>query len=126
MSKRVLIVDDENDMRVYLRTLLRRAGYETEVAESVQEGLEKTASFRPDLITLDLFMPRRSGLKEFRELAQVLESTGAPVIVLTGLTASEELFQRIQELVRPRAIVDKPIDRESFLGLVRGIIGEPA
>jgi CheY-like chemotaxis protein len=125
MSKRILIVDDEKDMHIYLRTLFRRAGYATDVASSADEGLAKALADRPDLITLDLLMPRGSGVKAYELFRSRPETRRVPIVVLTGLARHEELFRAIDALPPPEAIVEKPIHRESFLELVGGLLGEP-
>ena len=58
MAKKVLIIDDEKDMRVYLEALFRKEGYETTTAENGKEGLWLAEAKRPDLITLDVLMPK--------------------------------------------------------------------
>jgi CheY-like chemotaxis protein len=125
MAKRILIVDDEKDMHVYLGTLFRRAGYQTEVAADAEEALSKALAWPPDLVTLDLLMPRGSGVKAYQQLRSRVETRAIPIVVLTGLARHEELFRQIEALPPPQAIVEKPIDRESFLGLVGELLGEP-
>jgi CheY-like chemotaxis protein len=124
MAKRILIVDDERDMHVYLSTLFRRAGYETDAAASAEEGLGKALTSSPDLITLDLLMPRGSGVQIYQELRSRPQTRAIPIVVLTGLARHEDLFRQIEALPPPEAIVEKPIDRESFLGLVGDLLGE--
>ena len=126
MAKRILIIDDEKDMHVYLRTLFRKAGYETEVAATAADGLAKALAWRPHLVTLDLLMPRRSGIEVYQAIRSAPETHDTPVVVLTGLASHEGLLRDLDALPRPQAIVEKPIDRERFLGLVKSLIGEPA
>ena len=122
MAKRILVIDDERDMQVYLSTLFRRAGYETEVALNGEEGLSKVATFKPDLITLDLLMPRQSGVTAYTELRNSPETKEIPVIVVTGLPQHREA---LKGLPTPNLVVDKPIDREALLVQVGELIGEP-
>jgi CheY-like chemotaxis protein len=124
MAKRILIIDDEQDMRLYLSALFDTAGYETAVAENGVEGIAQAQSFSPHLITLDIMMPKRSGVKTYKELRTSPETRGIPVIVLTGLTRQEDFFgSDLDGLPSPEAIVEKPIDRESFLGQVAVLLG---
>jgi CheY-like chemotaxis protein len=123
MRGRVLIIDDERDLQVYLRTLLRRAGYETITAPNGEEGLALARSFRPDLITLDILMPRRSGIKAYQALRGEPATVAVPVIFLTGLSNHEELLRELGGLPPPALIVEKPIDREDFLRRVEEILG---
>ena len=124
MPKRILIIDDEQDMRVYLGALFQQAGYETAVAENGIEGVRQALSFRPDLITLDIMMPKRSGVKAYRELRSAPETRGVPVVVLTGLTRQADFFgDDLGDIPPPEAVVEKPIERDTFLQQVSRIIG---
>jgi CheY-like chemotaxis protein len=125
MAKKILIIDDEKDMLIYLGTLFRKAGYETESASNGEEGFKLAKSFEPDLITLDIMMPKKSGLKAYTELRTSPETKTIPIIVLTGLTKQEDFFgDNLGDLPRPEAIVEKPIDREGFLEKARHIMGD--
>jgi len=124
MARRILIIDDEKDMRVYLGTLFRAAGYQTEVAENGDEGLRMARADPPDLITLDILMPRKSGVRAYRELRTAPETRQVPIIILTGLTRQEDFFgEELGDLPRPEVIVEKPIDRDGFLEKVGRILG---
>ena len=125
MTKRVLIIDDESDMRVYLSTLFSKAGYEVKTAANGEEGLEIARSVRPDLITLDVLMPKKSGVKAYRELRAHDATSLIPIIILTGLAQQEDFFGDEPGAVpKPNAIVEKPIDRDEFLKLAKGIMGD--
>jgi CheY-like chemotaxis protein len=124
MAKKILVIDDEKDMQVYLGTLFRRAGYEVATAYNGEEGLELAKSFRPDLITLDIMMPKQSGVKAYHGLRTSPEMKSIPVIVLTGLTKQEDFFgDSLGDLPRPEALVEKPIVREEFLEKARKLLG---
>ena len=123
MAKKILVIDDELDMRVYLTTLFKKEGYETEVAENGEEGYRKAMEFKPDLITLDILMPRRSGIKAYSSLRTNPDTKGIPVIILTGLSRREDFFGDRDDLPAPEALVEKPIVREEFLERVQEIIG---
>ena len=125
MAKKILIIDDEKDMQVYLGTLFRKAGYETKTAPNGEEGLALAKTFRPDLITLDVMMPKKSGLKAYRELRTASDTKAIPIIVLTGLTKQEDFFgENLGDLPRPEALVEKPIERESFLESAKKLMGD--
>lgn len=124
MAAKILIIDDEKDMRVYLSTLFRKAGYEIESASNGEEGVALAKSFSPDLITLDVMMPKKSGLKAYSELRTAPETKAIPIIVLTGLTQQEDFFgDNLGDLPRPNALVEKPIDRDGFLEVARRVMG---
>ncbi len=122
MAKKILIIDDEKDMQVYLGTLFRKAGYETSTASNGEEGLELARELRPDLITLDVLMPKKSGVKAYKGLRTTAETKTIPVVVLTGLTRREDFFGGLGDLPEPEALVEKPIDRDSFLATIEKII----
>ena len=125
MAAKILIVDDEKDMRVYLGTLFRKAGYEIESAPNGEEALALAKTLQPDLITLDVMMPKKSGLKAYTELRTSPETKDIPIIVLTGLTRQEDFFgENLGDLPRPNALVEKPIDRDSFLEVARQVLGD--
>lgn len=126
MGRRILVIDDERDMQVYLQTLFRRAGYEAQVAADGEHGVALVRSFRPELVTLDILMPKRSGISVYQAIRQTAEGRDVPVIVLTGVSNHDQLLREIGELTPPAAIVDKPIERESFLRRVQEILGGDA
>ena len=80
--RRVLVVDDEENLRLVLRTLLRRHGYEVETAESGEEALGMVDSFGPDVVLTDVRMPKMGGL----DLLTTLKAKGneATVIVMSA------------------------------------------
>jgi DNA-binding response OmpR family regulator len=123
MAKKVLIIDDEQDMRVYLEALFRKAGYETESAADGEEGVWLAEAHQPDLITLDVLMPRKSGVKAYRSLRTSDKTTSIPIVVLTGLTRLDDFFGDLDNLPKPDALIEKPIDREIFLERVETLIG---
>jgi two-component system response regulator AtoC len=76
--RRILVVDDEENLRLVLRTLLRRAGYEVETASGGEEALEKVESFGPDVVLTDVRMPKMSGL----DLLAALRAKSSPATVI--------------------------------------------
>jgi CheY-like chemotaxis protein len=124
MAAKILIIDDEKDMRTYLGTLFRKEGFEIESASNGEEGITLAKSFQPDLITLDVMMPKKSGLKAYTELRTSAETKNIPIIVLTGLTKQEDFFgDNLGDLPRPNALVEKPIDREKFIQVAKQVMG---
>ena len=116
MSK-VLIIDDEEDVRKYLSAILRKHGYETVTASDGKEALTLVRSERPNLVTLDLMMPNQSGTDFYRQLAQDKELCETPVIVVSGLPG------RHLAVREPAAVFDKPIDPAVFIDTVKRVIG---
>jgi DNA-binding response OmpR family regulator len=124
MPKKILIIDDEKDMRTYLGALFKKAGYDVESAENGEAGLKAAKASPPDLITLDILMPKQSGVRTYRELRSSSETRSVPIIILTGLTQQEDFFAELGSLPQPDAIVEKPIDRDDFLEKAKKVIGD--
>jgi two-component system response regulator AtoC len=76
--RRILVVDDEENLRLVLRTLLRRAGYDVETASTGEEALERVESFGPDVVLTDVRMPRMSGL----DLLTALKAKASLAVVI--------------------------------------------
>jgi len=124
VAKKILIVDDEPDVRTYLEVLYQENGYETAIATDGDEALPKVREFKPDLISLDIIMPRETGQKFYRDLVKDPEFSKTPVIILSGVTRYKELFSRDHKTMpKPFAFIEKPIDKDELLGKVKEAIG---
>jgi len=123
MGKRIMIIDDEKDIRVYLRTLFEKNGYETESAKDGEEGLTKTKAFKPDLITLDILMPKQSGIRLYNQLKEEEDLKDIPVVVLTGITQYQQFYQQdFPEDELPDAFIEKPIQKENLMKIVEELM----
>ena len=121
--KRILIVDDEQDIRTYLSMLLEDQGYETIQAKDGGEAVQKLQAGLPDLITLDISMPEKSGIKFFREMKADDRWKHIPIIVVTGVSEDFRTFISSRHQVpAPEGFVAKPINREEILNLVHSLI----
>jgi CheY-like chemotaxis protein len=129
MGKRILVIDDEEDTRLYLTSFFADLGYSVSSACDGEEGLRRLREDRPDLVTLDLMMPNKSGIKMFRELRKDPELGATPVLMITGFTTDMNIlmdFQRFlgQRNVRqPEGYLEKPIDRELLMKTVARVLG---
>src|SRR5579863_6424540 len=108
MAERVLIVDDEGAARAALGTLLRREGFEVHDVSNGEEAVAECATFRPDLILLDILMPGITGLEVCRRIKATPETRLTPVILITGLTATEDRIKGINSGADD--FLSKPID----------------
>lgn len=117
MSKRILVVDDEPDVRRFLTAVIQKRGHETLTAADGREAYEIVEREKPDLIILDLLMPNQSGTDLYRRLSKDRELREIPVIVVSGL-AGRHLAVR-----EPVAVFDKPIDPEEFGDTVDRTLG---
>ena len=125
MGKKILVVDDEPDIIMYMTTLLEENGYDTDSAKDGVEGLTKAKENRPNLICLDILMPEKSGIGLYRELRKDEELKEIPVIIVTGfkgddnplLTFKEFLYKR--SVPGPEGYLEKPIDQKEFLETIK-------
>jgi two-component system response regulator AtoC len=116
---RILIADDDNDLRSTLRELLVEEGYEVNEAESgdaVLTSLGNGASERPSLVIMDIRMPGKSGLDVLRELRPSLGSQ-LPVLVMTAFGSSNVAIEAIQ--LGAYDYITKPFDLEDILATIK-------
>ena len=118
--KRILIIDDEQDIRTYLSTLFEDQGFQTILANDGEEAMQKIQAEPPDLITLDVSMPEKSGVKFFREVKMNDRWKQIPVIIVTGVSEDFKGFiSSRHQIPAPEGFVAKPISPEEILTLVR-------
>ena len=119
MAERILIVDDEPNIVVSLEFLLGSEGYDVAVATTGPEALEKAASFRPDLVLLDVMLPGADGFEVCRSLRA---SAAPPVVVL--LTARGRETERLKGLDLGAALyVTKPFSTRQLVEDIRSCLG---
>jgi CheY-like chemotaxis protein len=125
INKRVLVVDDEQDVRDYLQTALEDAGFQVETACDGMEALEAVRKNPPDLISLDLVMPRHSGAKFYRELQKDKELHKIPVLVVTGHARDEMGKSDFDEMTMsgPGVYLEKPVRPTSYVSAVKKLLG---
>lgn len=92
---KVLVVEDEEILLTALKEELGSGGYEVEGALDGVEGLEKTKSFKPDLILLDLVMPKMDGMEMLQKLKGDAETRDVPVVILTNLSDYERISEAL-------------------------------
>ena len=123
-KKTVLVVDDEPDTRVFLTTLLEDNGYTTVEAADGVEALDAVKKSRPGVVSLDITMPEKSGVKFYREMRESDEWKDIPIIIVTGVSGDFEKFISTRKQVPPpEGYLSKPIDKQKLLDLVRELTG---
>ena len=121
--KRVLIVDDDEDVLVYLRTWFSDQGMEVDIAHDGIEAAEILKSQKPDLITLDIVMPQRTGVRFYRDLKQKKETAAIPVIIITGVQREFETFiSHRRTAPPPEGYINKPFGRDELLATVQRVL----
>ncbi len=130
MSKRVLVVDDEMDMRTYISTLLESNGYKAVVAGDGRKGMRKVIDNPPDLVCLDVMMPKESGIKMYRDIKTDPAYENIPVLVISGLAKktflhSQKVLDKFkdQTVPEPDGYIEKPPEPEELMSEVKRLIG---
>lgn len=114
-EKKILVVDDEPDVREFLASCIEDAGFNVQTAVDGQDALEKIEASMPDLVTLDMLMPRKSGIKVIRTLRENEKYTNLPIIVITAHARDEFGSEDIKEFnafasgLKPRYTMEKPV-----------------
>ncbi len=128
-DKTILIADDEPDIVVYLKTLLEDAGFNVMTAFDGDEALEKIRQHTPDLVSLDLVMPRKSGIRCYYELRRNKAWSKVKVIIVTAHARDEKVRSEMDELFSgatvsgARIYLEKPVHPEDYVNLVRRELG---
>lgn len=150
MAKNVLIVDDDQGGVKYFASVLRENGYEPHWAYDGKEGLEKLQQLKPDLLILDVMMPKKTGFALFKQMKRDEALKGIPVIMLTAVSkvvdvdmkeeGKGDTFSEVKDAfadklgsivqtyrtdgeVKPEIFLDKPIEPDTLINAVKQLIG---
>ncbi|MDY7031060.1 MAG: response regulator [Thermodesulfobacteriota bacterium] len=128
-KKTILVVDDEPDIQLFLSTVLEDAGFNVMTADNGKHALEKISDHTPDLISLDLVMPKMGGVKLLSYLQKNPEWAKIPFIIVTAHAhdemGKEDLTKLKAEkvLVGPHSYIEKPIVPSEYIKKVRESLG---
>jgi len=124
--KRILVIEDEPQMLLGLRDNLELEGYEVQTAADGDEGLQKATTFQPDLVILDVMLPRKNGFDVCRELRA--RSIATPVVMLTARNQETDKVLGLE--LGADDYVTKPFSITELLARVRAVLrrsgGRPA
>ncbi len=120
-KKTILVVDDEVPILDALKVRLEASGYGVLTATNGQEGLDKARSLKPDLIILDVLLPKIDGYEVARLLKFDTKYKEIPIIMLTAKT--QESDRKIGEQVRVNEYVTKPFNTKDLMELISKYIG---
>ena len=130
MSKKVLVVDDDPDVRLFSVTVLEENGYTPLEAEDGEKGLKMIKAEKPDLVILDVLMPRQSGVRLYRELKTAKALKDLKVIILSGI--AKKTFLRSQkaltefggeEIPEPEIYLEKPVEPDELADVIKKVLG---
>ncbi|OIO04622.1 MAG: hypothetical protein AUJ49_02475 [Desulfovibrionaceae bacterium CG1_02_65_16] len=130
---RVLVVDDEMHLRLFIKAVFESAGYETATARDGEEGLEKARAFKPDLVSLDLMMPNQGGVRFLTGLRADPELCATKVLVVSAIEGAT--FNHSLALLSagpgpapapPDGYVEKPPTAQRLLSEAQRILAQGA
>lgn len=121
MGKKVLVVDDDADVRLFNVTVVEECGHTPLVAENGAQGLDLVRRESPDLVILDVLMPKQSGIKMYRALRTDEALKHIPVIILSGIARRSFLKSQQAlaefgggEVPEPEVYMEKPATAEEL------------
>ena len=128
--KKVLVVDDDPDVRLFNTTVVEENGFIPIEATNGEEGLKKLKEEKPDLVILDVLMPRQSGIRLYRELKTDRAFKDVNVIMLSGI--ARKTFLRSQKALtefggeavpEPEVYLEKPVEPEELAAAIKKYLG---
>lgn len=129
-NKKILVVDDESDMRIFVSTIVETMGFEPLTAIDGDEALDKARSCLPDLIILDIMMPKiEDGIQTYQQFRMNKRFCSIPIIMLSAI-AKKTFFHSIKmlhpergrQMPEPEAYVEKPPDADELIQLVTQLL----
>jgi CheY-like chemotaxis protein len=117
MSKKILVVDDEPAILNLVENRLRANGYDVVTAADGEEGVQKAKAENPDLILLDIMMPKMSGCEAAVLIQDDPKTKDIPIIMLTALVSKNEESKRVQ--YRLNICIAKPFDNQDLVAKVQ-------
>lgn len=120
--KKILLVDDSNTILMMERMILAKHGFELMTASDGEQAIEKAEKEQPDLILLDVVMPRMGGVEALRRLHQNERTSGIPVIMVTTRGEAENVETAFENGCSD--YVTKPIDSLDLLSKIHSCLGE--
>ena len=131
MAKKILIIEDEPDILTYLTAVLEDHGFQAFTVSDQMGVVEAVLAGDPDLILLDVMMPRRSGVSIYKELRSLPQLSAIPVAIISGFSPQGDAmasgFRRMlsdKNIQPPSAFVDKPVDRGALIAMARRLTGQ--
>ncbi len=115
-GKQILVVDDNPTVRKFITGVLQPLGYQVRSAKDGLEALAKVARLAPDLILLDLVMPRLNGYQFVKALEQKKLAEGAKIVILSS--AREEVARKVKAATRVDEALPKPVKAQQLMALV--------
>ena len=120
MDKKVLIADDEQNIVISLEFLMKREGYQVEVANDGEEAVRRIRASRPDLVLLDVMMPKKSGFEVCQEVKSDPTLGAVRILMLTAKGRDTELAKGLA--LGADAYMTKPFSTRELVDKVRSLL----
>ena len=120
MSHRILIVDDEPNIVISLEYLMKKEGFEIAVATDGEDALKLAAEFRPDLILLDVMMPKKSGFEVCESLRADPAQAGVKIIMLTAKGRETEVTKGLA--LGANTYITKPFSTKDLIAQIKSLL----
>lgn len=120
MAKKILVIDDEPELVKAITVRFKARGYEVIPAYDGQEGIDKAGEIKPDLILLDIIMPKLDGYEVCKKLKGNLETKGIPIIIFTA-SGQRDLEKKCMS-AGAEDVIMKPFDTTELLELVNKLL----
>lgn len=121
MTKKILIADDEPNIVISLEFLMKKEGFQVAVASDGEEALRKVGEFAPDLVLLDVMMPKKSGFEVCEALRADPARAGLRVVMLTAKGRETEVAKGLA--LGADAYVTKPFSTKDLVVKVKSLLG---
>ena len=122
MTKKVLIADDEPNIVTSLEFLMKHSGYEVAIARNGEEALALVESFLPDLVLLDVMMPRRSGYDVCQKMREHPEWAHIKIVMLSAKGREAEVSKGLA--IGADDYVTKPFSNRELIAKIGGLLGD--
>lgn len=124
MSKKVLIVDDEPNIVTSLEYLMKKRGYEVSIARNGDEALALVESFLPDVVLLDVMMPRKSGYEVCQQIRERVDWQHIKIVMLSAKGREAEVNKGLS--LGADTYVTKPFSNQDLIATIDGLLGDGA
>ena len=121
MAHKILIVDDDPNIVISLEFLMKKEGFEIAVANDGEEALAKVASFKPNLMLLDVMMPKKSGFEVCEALRADAANADLQIVMLTAKGRDTEVAKGLA--IGADAYVTKPFSTKELVAKVKSMLG---
>jgi len=120
-DKLILIVDDDDSVRELIEFIVKKEGFRVEKAADGEEALKKARSVSPDLILLDLMLPKFGGFEILREL-QGDETDSIPIVIITGRYTDRSTSEMIKQEPNVRDFIEKPVKPQVLTAVIHKLL----